>query len=107
MELNKDYTDRTYGRIYWNSLKEFDLSIGEGSLMALIEGLSKKWGHSTATEKYMSNKLNASQPTIDSWLLTLLEKELIEGRGKDPFYRTNRYAPTQKWNEFIKEMKRT
>ncbi len=104
MESNKYSGKHTYGHIYWESFKKFDLTAGEGNLMVLIEGLSKKWGHSTAAVTYMMEKLNASQPTIDSWLATLLEKELIEHQGKDAVYRTNKYAPTRKWKEFIEEM---
>ena len=95
---------KSYERVYWSVLTEFNLTPSEFVLLFLIRGLSKKPGASYASKKFLAERLNLTPVTIFTLINKLVEKGLMEKTGKTDLG-TGALTTTDKFDSYINSLK--
>ncbi len=99
-------TERTlkkiYYKIWWEVIREFNLSPIEVLTICLIDGLSRQKGWCYASKIALAKTLNVSPQTIYSTINELITKGLlVKSDKKLEGYKTSLFAPTEKWRNLV------
>lgn len=103
---DKDEKIYRYSIVFWDVAACFKLKPTESLLMALIYGFCKnKNGRCFATQKYMAERLNITETTINQTMNQLVNKGLIEKTFPENSQKLE-YKTKAIWNDLAVEAER-